>query len=244
MTAALPGGEERSDEPCRGPEPLRPAERAPKWAGIPDEAGAERSEGAWGRAKGVNPGEAGRGGKGAASGGGTERRSLLSEPSGRSARCRQSREAKPTASADSRAKRERSCSAASRARRAGEVRGAQATRNASPSTGESRPRALRRQRARRQSAAFWPSGDNQASCRRRAGAPGGQATKRSGADARGGLPPFFYCCAGRGLLKTREKGGLARFLRRRSRRRLKRAGRRVFSRRRDAPKGQGGKQEA
>ena len=80
---------------------------------------------------------------------------------------------------------------ASRARRAGEVRGAQATRNASPSTGESRTRALRRQRACRQSAAFWPAGDNQASCRRRAGAPGEQATKRSGADARGGLPPLL-----------------------------------------------------
>jgi hypothetical protein len=56
----------------------------------------------------VNPGEAGRGGKGAASGGGTERRSLLSEPSERSARGQQSREAKPTASADRRAERERS----------------------------------------------------------------------------------------------------------------------------------------
>ena len=80
---------------------------------------------------------------------------------------------------------------ASRARRASEFRGAQATRHASPSTGESRERALRRQRACRQSAAFWPAGDNQASCRRRAGAPGEQATKRSGADARGGLPPLL-----------------------------------------------------
>ena len=36
-----------------------------------------------------------------------------------------------------------------------------------------------------------PSGDNKASCRKRAVAPGEQATKRRGADTRGGFPPLL-----------------------------------------------------
>ena len=177
-----------SSEPCRTPEQLRPSERAPSDSA---EAGAERP-GARGRKKGVNFGEAERGGKGAASGGGSELRGLLSEPK------RKERELSAVEGGEA----DRVCRQPSGARallerrragrrRASEFRGAQATRNASPSTGESRERALRRQRACRQSAAFWPAGDNQASCRRRAGAPGEQATKRSGADARGGLPPLL-----------------------------------------------------
>ena len=59
----------------------------------------------------MNPAEGGRGGKGAADGGGTERRSVRSPTSGGGARGQQSREAKPTASADRRAERERPQSA-------------------------------------------------------------------------------------------------------------------------------------
>jgi len=109
----------------------------------------------WGRKKGVNFGEAERGGKGAASGGGSELRGLLSEPK------RKERELSAVEGGEA----DRVCRQPSEARallkrrragrrRASEFRGAEATRNASPSTGESRERALRRQRACRQSAGF------------------------------------------------------------------------------------------
>ena len=159
---------------------------------VSGEAGAKRrgvGEGKGGESPGASRG---RGGKGAASGGGTERRSLLSEPSGRSASCRQSREAKPTASADSRAERERFWSKGEQGsgeRASFEERRRRGTRRRAPENLASVPSGDSERVASRP--VSWPSGDSYASCRRRAGAPGEQATKRSGADARGGLPPLL-----------------------------------------------------
>lgn len=93
-----------SSEPCRDPEPLsrrRSSEKA--LAGIQDGAGATRR--GTGEVKG---GESRRRRERGERGGVTERGSLLSEPSERSASGQQSREAKPTAAAVRRAKRERS----------------------------------------------------------------------------------------------------------------------------------------
>lgn len=140
----------------------------------------------------MNPAEGGRGGKGAASGGGSELRGLLSEPSGRSASCRQSREAKPTASADSRAERERSWSEGEQGsgeRASFEERRRRGTRRRAPENLASAPSGDSERVASRP--VFWPSGDSYASCRRRAGAPGEQAPKRRGADTRGGFSPFL-----------------------------------------------------
>jgi len=197
QTAGLPGAGERSDTACRGPEPLQPAERAPNWAGVPDVAVATR-RGTGEEKGGESPGASrGRGGKGAASGGGTKRRSVLSEPSERSARGQQSREAKPTASADHRAERERSWSAGEQGsgerawveeRRRPRNRGRRA-----PETLASVPL---------ETVSVSPVGrfsgrlaTNNANCREGAVAPGEHVTKRSGADGRGGFPPCFYLCA-------------------------------------------------
>jgi len=161
----------------------------------------------------VNPGEAGRGGKGAASGGGTERRSLLSEPSERSARGQQSREAKPTASADRRAKRERSWSA-------GEQGGGERA------WFEERRRRGTRRRAP-ENLASVPSGDSErvasrpffgrlATIKRAVeGGPERPVSKRRSAvePTREGAFPPYYCCAGRRLTNIGEKRVLARFLR-------------------------------
>jgi len=83
--------------------------------------------------------------------------------------------------------------------------------------------------------AFWPSGDSYASCRRRAGAPGEQAPKRRGADARGGFSPFLP-------LRGEKTSGFGedeawRASCGRSRRRLKASRRRAFQSPEGCPEG-------
>lgn len=158
-TAVLPGAEERSDEACRTPEQLRPSERAPRNGDRHCSADAEAERPGVGEVKGGESrrsrerGERGgewrrNGAKELAQRAKRKERALSAVEGGEADRvCRQPSEARALL------KRRRAGQ-----RRASEFRGAQATRHASPSTGESRERALRRQRACRQSAvsqAVW-----------------------------------------------------------------------------------------